>query len=73
MGRPTGSKNSAYDERRRELAAAVLPRLLADGGATSLNELAVAAGTSVPTPPNNWSLGTSRLHATSVHRSPKSE
>jgi AcrR family transcriptional regulator len=49
MGRPTGSKNSAYDEKRRELAAAVLPRLLADGGATSLNELAVAASTSVPT------------------------
>jgi AcrR family transcriptional regulator len=49
MSRPAGSKNSTYDERRRELVAAVLPRLLADGGTTSLNELAVVANTSVPT------------------------
>lgn len=49
MGRSTGSKNTSYEEKRTALARAVMPRLLADGGATSFNELAAAAGVSVPT------------------------
>lgn len=50
MGRPAGSRNEGYDERRAALAAAVVPRLTAnDGPQASLAELASAAGVSVPT------------------------
>jgi AcrR family transcriptional regulator len=50
MGRPAGSRNEGYDERRAALAAAVIPRLVADDGPqASLAELAAAAGVSVPT------------------------
>jgi AcrR family transcriptional regulator len=49
LSRPLGAKNTTHQKRRRALAAAVFPRLLADGGRTSLNELAVAADASVPT------------------------
>lgn len=44
-----GSKNPGHDEKRRALAAAVIPRLLELGPATSLRELAAAAAVSVPT------------------------
>lgn len=49
MGRPIGSKHPDYERKRAALAEAALPRLLADGGETSLNELAEAIGVSVPT------------------------
>lgn len=49
MGRPIGSKNPDYDRKRAALAEAAIPRLLADEGATSLNDLADAVGVSVPT------------------------
>lgn len=49
MGRPIGIRNPDYEEKRAALAEAALPRLLADGGATSLNELAAEVGVSVPT------------------------
>jgi AcrR family transcriptional regulator len=50
MGRPAGSRNEGYEERRATLAAAVVPRLLADDGPqASLAELASFAGVSVPT------------------------
>ena len=50
MGRPAGSRNEGYDERRAALAAAIIPRLVADDGPqASLAELAAFAGVSVPT------------------------
>jgi AcrR family transcriptional regulator len=49
LSRPLGAKNTTHQKRRRALATSVFPRLLADGGRTSLNELAVAADASVPT------------------------
>lgn len=49
MGRPAGTKNPGHDDRRRALAAAVIPRLLELGPAASLRELAAAAEVSVPT------------------------
>lgn len=49
MGRPAGARNAGYDERRRELAAAVVPRVLEEGPPPSLRELAAAAQVSVPT------------------------
>lgn len=49
MGRPIGSRNPDYEEKRAALADAALPRLLADGGRTSLNELAAELAVSVPT------------------------
>lgn len=49
MGRPVGSKHPDYERKRAALAEAALPRLLADAGDTSLNELAEAVGVSVPT------------------------
>jgi len=50
MGRPAGSRNEGYEERRAALAAAVVPRLTADDGPqSSLAELAAFAGVSVPT------------------------
>lgn len=50
MGRPAGSRNEGYDERRDALAAAVVPRLVADDGPrASLADLAAFAGVSVPT------------------------
>lgn len=50
MGRPSGSRNPGYEERRTTLATAVLPRLCADDGPrASLADLAEAAGVSVPT------------------------
>lgn len=49
VGRPWGTKNPEYAARRAALADAARARLLADGGATSLHELAEAAGVSVPT------------------------
>lgn len=49
MGRPIGTRNPDYEAKRAALADAALARLLADGGGTSLNELAVELGVSVPT------------------------
>lgn len=49
MGRPIGSKNAEYARRRAALLDAAMPRLLADQGATSFNEIAAAVGVSVPT------------------------
>ena len=49
MGRTPGSKNPGHDDKRRALASAVIPRLLALGPAASLRELAAAADVSVPT------------------------
>lgn len=49
MGRSAGSKNPGHDDKRRALAAAVIPRLLELGPAASLRELATAAEVSVPT------------------------
>lgn len=49
MGRPIGSKNAEYEVRRAELLDAAMPRLLADHGSTSLNELAAEVGVAVPT------------------------
>jgi AcrR family transcriptional regulator len=49
VGRPIGSKHPDYARKRAALAEAALPRLLADAGETSLNELAAAIGVSVPT------------------------
>lgn len=49
MGRPIGSRSPDYETKRAALAEAAAARLLADGGATSLNELAAATGSSVTT------------------------
>jgi AcrR family transcriptional regulator len=50
VGRPSGSKNPGYEERRDALARSILPRLTADDGPrTSLADLAAAANVSVPT------------------------
>lgn len=49
MGRTAGTKNPGHDDKRRALAAAVIPRLLELGPAASLRELAAAAAVSVPT------------------------
>lgn len=50
MGRPSGSRNEGYDDRREALARSVMPRLIADDGPrASLADLAVAAGVSVAT------------------------
>lgn len=49
MGRPLGSKNPEYARRRADLLDAAMPRLLAEHGATSLNEIAAEVGVSVPT------------------------
>ncbi len=50
MGRPSGSRNEGYDQRRDALAMSVLPRLIADDGPrASLADLAEAAGVSVAT------------------------
>lgn len=49
MGRPIGARNPDYEAKRAALADAALPRLMADGGGTSLNEFAAELGVSVPT------------------------
>ena len=49
MGRATGSKNPGHDDKRRALAAAVVPQLIRLGPTASLRELAAAAEVSVPT------------------------
>ena len=49
MGRPIGSKNAEYEARRADLLDAAMPRLLADQGATSFNEIAAEVGVSAPT------------------------
>lgn len=49
VGRALGTKNPGYDGKRQALAAAVIPRLLELGPASSLRELASAAEVSVPT------------------------
>jgi AcrR family transcriptional regulator len=50
MGRPEGSRNPGYTEKRAALAQKLLPRLIEpDGGRCSLNDLAAAADASVPT------------------------
>lgn len=49
MGRPIGSKNPEYERRRAGLLDAAMPRLIADHGGTSLNEIAAEVGVSVPT------------------------
>jgi AcrR family transcriptional regulator len=50
LGRPAGSRNSTYEEKRRSLAKAVFPSLLQENGhRVSMRELAVAAKVSVPT------------------------
>lgn len=49
MGRPIGSKNAEYERRRADLLDAAMPRLLADQGMTSFNEIAAEVGVSVPT------------------------
>lgn len=50
MGRPVGKRNADYEARRRSIAAAIVPRLLAaDGPSVSLRQLAIAAEVSVPT------------------------
>jgi AcrR family transcriptional regulator len=50
MGRPEGTRNPGYTERRAALALRLLPRLLQDDGVRcSFNDLAAAADVSVPT------------------------
>lgn len=50
MGRPRGSRNEGYEDRRLELTGRVIPRLLQpDGARVSMRELAAAADVSVPT------------------------
>jgi len=50
VGRPTGSRNEGYDERRDALARSVMPRLTADDGPrASFADLAETAGVSVAT------------------------
>lgn len=49
MGRTAGSKNPGHDDKRRALAAAVVPQLMRLGPSASLRELAAAAEVSVPT------------------------
>lgn len=49
MGRTAGSKNPGHDDKRRALAAAVVPELIRLGPRASLRELAAAAEVSVPT------------------------
>ena len=50
MGRPRGSRNQGYEDRRTELTGRVVPRLLQpDGARVSMRELATAADVSVPT------------------------
>lgn len=49
MGRPPGTKNPGYEEKRRTLLGALIPRLLEAGSGASMRELASAAGSSVPT------------------------
>ncbi len=49
MGRPIGVKNGEHEQRRAALLDAAMPRLLADGGTTSFNEIAAAVGVAVPT------------------------
>ena len=49
MGRTAGSRNPGYDDKRRALSAAVIPRLIDTGPTTSMRELATAAEVSVPT------------------------
>lgn len=49
MGRTAGSRNPGYDEKRRALSSAVIPRLIDAGPTTSMRELAAAAEVSVPT------------------------
>jgi len=50
LGRPRGSRNQGYEDRRTELTGRVVPRLLQpDGARVSMRELATAASVSVPT------------------------
>lgn len=49
MGRPIGSRNAKFEARRAALLDAAMPRLLADQGATSFNEIAAAVGVTAPT------------------------
>lgn len=50
MGRPRGSRNPGFDERRSALARAVMGRISTPGGSrASLRELAQAAGVGLPT------------------------
>ena len=49
MGRTAGARNPGYEDKRRALAAAVIPRMLEAGPAISMRELASAADVSVPT------------------------
>lgn len=50
MGRPRGTRNPRFDERRHAIARAVMAHLARPGGAqSSLRELAAAAGVGQPT------------------------
>lgn len=50
MGRPAGTRNRGYEEKREALAQSVGSALIAeDGSAASFRQLASAAGVSVPT------------------------
>lgn len=50
MGRPRGSRNPRFEERRHEIARTVMAHLARPGGAgSSLRELAAAAGVGQPT------------------------
>jgi len=49
VGRPSGSRNRAYDDRRLTLCRALVPHLMVDGHPATLSDLARAAEVSVPT------------------------
>lgn len=50
MARPRGTRNAEFDAKREELLQQIHRRIVtADGPSLSLNEMAVAAGVSVPT------------------------
>ncbi|MEM9453866.1 MAG: TetR/AcrR family transcriptional regulator [Myxococcota bacterium] len=49
MGRTAGTRNPGYEDKRRALCGAVIPRLLESGSTASMRELATAAEVSVPT------------------------
>ncbi len=50
MGRPTGTRNPGFEERRSAIASAVMARISRPGGSSaSLRELASAAGVGLPT------------------------
>ena len=49
MGRPPGTRNREYDQKRRDLLSRLLPAVVQAGGQISLHELARAADASIPT------------------------